>query len=153
MVGVKVARATVDVVNIRTTMIDGDPWFVAADVCRALGLRPDASKDSRIEPTEFVVIAKQRDLTPSLLGLFQGTNHKLRLLSESGLYKLIMRSDKAEAVVFQNWVTQEILPSIRKTGKYAPADHGREALPLPMDIAEAQSWFQKAVAFRVDYPR
>ncbi len=75
------------------------------------------------------------------------------LVSESGLCKLIMRSDRLEAMVFQNWVTGEVLPSIRKTGKYAPADHGREAMPPPMDIAEAQSWFQKAVAFRVDYPR
>ncbi|WP_313472338.1 hypothetical protein [Brevundimonas sp.] len=50
-------------------------------------------------------------------------------------------------------MTGEVLPSIRKTGKYALADHGREAMPLPMDIAELQSWFQKAVAFGVDYPR
>jgi prophage antirepressor-like protein len=124
-------------VNIRTTLIDGEPWFVAADVCRAPGLRADASKDSRIMPTEFQVVVKQRDLTPSLLGLFRGTDHRLRLLSESGLYKLIMRSDKAEALAFQHWIASEVLPSIRNTGSYALADHGREAMPLPLNIAEA----------------
>lgn len=60
-----------------------------------------------------------------------------------------MRSDKAEAVVFQDRIASEVLPSIRKTGKYALADHGREAMPRPMDIAEALN----AVAFGVDYPR
>lgn len=70
--------------------------------------------------------------------LFANTNaSSLTAISESGLYKLIMRSDKDEAVTFQNWVTREVLPSIRKTGKYALADHGREAMPLPIDIAEA----------------
>lgn len=59
------------------------------------------------------------------------------IVSESGLYKLIMRSDKKEALVFQHWIASEVLPSIRKTGKYALADHGREAMPLPIDIAEA----------------
>lgn len=143
------ARADDDVVNIRTTQIDGEPWFVAADVCRALNLRPDTvrttGKGARaLQPAETQVLVKTRDPVTSLPeGLFRQNDYRLRMLSESGLYKLIMRSDKAEAVVFQNWVTQEVLPSIRKTGKYALADHGREAMPLPMDIAEELSWLQQ----------
>lgn len=46
-----------------------------------------------------------------------------------------MRSDKPEALTFQHRIASEVLPSIRKTGSYALADHGREAMPLPMDIA------------------
>lgn len=123
-------------VNVRTTVINGEPWFVAADVCRALGLRADAAKDARIQPDEFVVVRKVRDLTPLLLGLFRGTDSQLRLLSESGLYKLIPRSDKKEALAFQDWVTREVLPALRKTGSYALADTGHVAMPLPLEISE-----------------
>ncbi|MFN3582808.1 Bro-N domain-containing protein [Phenylobacterium sp.] len=69
--------------------------------------------------------------------LFTGTAGRLRILSESGLYKLVMRSDKKEALVFQDWVTREVLPSIRKTGGYQLADHGRTEMPLPADLAVA----------------
>ena len=153
-------RADDDVVDIRTATIDGEPWFVAADVCRALGLRPDTVRTSgkgarALQPAETRVLMKTRDPVTSLPdGLFRRNDYRLRLLSESGLYKLVMRSDKDEAVVFQNSVTQEVLPSIRKTCSYALADYGREAMPLPMDLAETLSWReQKAVAFGVDYPR
>lgn len=130
-------RGPDDTVEVRTTLIDGEPWFVASDVCRALGLRPDAAKDSRLRPEEFQVVSKTRGSTPPLPGLFRLNDFRLRLLSESGLYKLIMRSDKVEALAFQHWIASEVLPSIRKTGTYALADHGREAMPLPVDLAEA----------------
>lgn len=139
-------------VNIRTAVIDGEPWFVSSDVCRALGLRADAAKDSRIAANEQRLLTKTRGQAPSLPGLFQGTDYRLRLLSESGLYKLIMRSDKKEALAFQHWLAATVLPSIRKTGGYllneaaretAQADN-REAMPLPMDIAEALSKFSAA---------
>ncbi len=74
------------------------------------------------------------------------------VLAESGLYALINRSDKPEAKVFQRWVNREVLPSIRKTGGYllneearetAHADT-REAMPLPMDLAEALAAFTTA---------
>lgn len=134
-------RGDNDIVIIRSTQIDGEPWFVAPDVCRALALpvggpAGGASRYlSRLDAAERQVVRRgEANGSP----LFGNTNApSLTLISESGLYKLIMRSDKAEALVFQNWVTQEVLPSIRKTGKYALADHGREAMPLPMDIAEA----------------
>lgn len=75
------------------------------------------------------------DTLPSdqgLRGLFAGNIGHLTLISESGLYKLIMRSDKDSARPFQDWVTKEALPSIRRTGSYALADHGRE-LGWPID--------------------
>lgn len=126
-------RAANDVVNIRTTMIDGDPWFVGADILRVLYGSP-AGKGSaylKLDPTEIAKVDR--------INFEPRGGHPMVLVSESGLYKLILRSDKPEARVFQNWVTQEVLPSIRKTGKYALADHGREAMPLPMDIAEAMA--------------
>lgn len=125
--------------NIRTTLIDGEPWFVAADVCRALGLsytpRSGASKFiAHLLDTERRVV---RLIATDQTGGNARGNPNVSVVSESGLYKLIMRSDKPEARAFQDWVTSEVLPSIRKTGSYALADHGREAMPLPMDIAEA----------------
>ncbi|MFK0299979.1 Bro-N domain-containing protein [Brevundimonas sp. NPDC090276] len=128
--------------NIRTTLIDGEPWFVAKDVCAALGLNLTQGATQHLVKLNHT---ERSTLPAGTFGPDLGTrgrgglraNTPLAVVAESGLYKLILRSDKAEAVVFQNWVTQEVLPSIRKTGKYALADHGRESMPLPMDIAEA----------------
>ena len=81
-------------------------------------------------------VARRHD--EATVSLFDGApNQAITLITESGLYKMAMRSDKEEALVFQDWIASEVLPSIRKTGKYALADHGREAMPLPMDIAES----------------
>lgn len=78
------------------------------------------------------------------VSLFDGApNQAITLITESGLYKMAMRSDKDEALVFQDWIASEVLPSIRKTGTYALAGPGREAMPLPIDIAEA---FGRALA-------
>jgi prophage antirepressor-like protein len=60
---------------------------------------------------------------------------QLSVVSESGLYKLVMRSDKPQARPFQDWVTREVLPAIRKHGAYALAEG--EAMPLPADLADA----------------
>ncbi|SPU45927.1 BRO-N domain-containing protein [Brevundimonas diminuta] len=135
------ARLGSDPVNIRTVTIDGDPWFVAADVCRALGVATDHTNRVTSLVMGVDVQTLRRNQTTSDVvcyrHLFTRSVARMRVLSESGLYKLIMRSDKQEALVFQHWIASEVLPSIRKTGKYALADHGREAMPLPMDIAEA----------------
>lgn len=60
--------------------------------------------------------------------LFSGSRAaSYTVISESGLYKLIMRSDKPEARGFQNWVTREVLPTIRKTGSYSVSKEGTQA--------------------------
>lgn len=87
-----------------------DPWFVAADVCRVLGL-------SNTTQTIRQLDASQRSTLNRIEGGMAG-GAAINLISESGLYKLIMRSDKPEAKRFQDWVTKEVLPSIRKTGAY-----------------------------------
>lgn len=89
--------------NIRVLQIEDKPWFVAADVCRVLGLR-NATMASRNLSTDEVTLSRiegQRGLP-------------MRLVSESGLYKLIMRSDKAKAHEMQEWVTRVVLPTLRK---------------------------------------
>lgn len=88
--------------------LDGAPWFVAADVAAVLGLK-------NISVTLRSKYIGDGERAKSDLGLGCGP---MNLVSESGLYKLVMRSDKPQAKDFQNWVTREVLPSIRKTGAY-----------------------------------
>ena len=110
--------------NIRTATLDGEPWFVAADVCRAIGLQLKADGVQRylgrLDKGERRLVRRG---DPDTGNLFAGTPQvqALTLISESGLYKLIMRSDKDNARPFQDWVTKEVLPSIRKTGSNALA--------------------------------
>lgn len=94
--------------QLRALLIGGDPWFVAADVATFLGYRM-ASDMTRSLP------AAQRG-THSMQTL--GGPQKLSIINEPGLYSAIMRSRKVEAIPFQNWVTSDVLPTIRKTGQY-----------------------------------
>lgn len=110
--------------DLRTIEIEGAPWFVAADVCRCLGLTLGASGVSnhmkKVGKDERRVLAKSHPLLTQQLRefRFEGRENWLTFTSESGLYKLIMRSDKDAARPFQDWVTKVVLPSIRKTGGY-----------------------------------
>jgi prophage antirepressor-like protein len=91
--------------QLRVVTLDGNPWFVAADVCRVLGL---------FNPTKAVQSLDKDEVT---LTRVQGQRGMpINVISESGLYKLVMRSDKPEARQFQDWVTREVLPVIRKDG-------------------------------------
>lgn len=94
--------------QVRTVMLDGAPWFVAADVCAVLGIG---------NPTKALYSVGADEKRTVTLTLGKG-NPNRALLSESGLYKLIMRSDKPEARKFQAWVTRDVLPAIRKDGVY-----------------------------------
>nr|WP_050470955.1 BRO family protein [Pannonibacter phragmitetus] len=94
---------------VRCVEIDGKPWFVLADVRNILNMQRGGNR-SYLRDDEL-------HTTTELNGVkLKGSG--LSLLSESGLYKLIMRSDKPEARKFQDWVTREVLPAIRKTGRY-----------------------------------
>lgn len=96
--------------ELRTVIKDGEPWFVAADVCRVLGLGNPTMAVSKLEEDEVT------------LNLIEGSHRPTNIVSESGLYALIVRSDKSEAKRFRRWVTSEVLPSIRKTGSYSVDD-------------------------------
>jgi prophage antirepressor-like protein len=94
--------------QMRIEMIDGEPWFVAKDVCECLGLG---------NPTEAL---KRLDDEESTLISIEGASNGLPVnaVNESGLYNLILGSRKPEAKRFKRWVTHEVLPSIRKHGGY-----------------------------------
>lgn len=101
--------------NLRVVEQDGQPWFVAGDVCECLGLFAASNRSyqnhyRRLAPDELSIATV--DLANGL------TMRKSKLVSESGLYKLVMRSRKPEAKAFQDWVTRVVLPAIRKDGAY-----------------------------------
>ena len=96
--------------QVRVVELDGNPWFVAKDVFDVLGY-PKGSRSYQLNQLgdDEKGVLKIQTLRRM---------HDLRSLSESGLYKLIMRSDKPEAKKFQDWVTRDVLPAIRKDGAY-----------------------------------
>lgn len=89
-------------------MIDSDPWFVAKDVCDILDMSDTEVALRKLDDDE--------KLTRKIYG--SGQNRKMICISESGLYALIMRSNKPEAKSFRKWVTSEVLPTLRKQGHY-----------------------------------
>lgn len=94
--------------KVRTVQKDGEPWWVLKDVCEILGLGSPHKVFERLDEDE-----KGRNLIPTL-----GGGQEMTVINESGLYNVILRSDKPEAKPFRKWVTSEVLPAIRKTGGY-----------------------------------
>lgn len=103
------------------------PWFIASEVCTHLGLANVSKACERLERDE------QDDIT---LSDVTGRLQERRIISEPGLYKLIMRSRKPEAKAFQRWVTHEVLPAIRKTGKYDVAINHHPDLKAMVQLIE-----------------
>lgn len=91
--------------QIRTVEMDGEPWFVVSDICRALDISNPSIAISRLEEDER-----------SKFNL--GRQGKGNIVNEYGLYSLVLASRKPEAKKFKRWITHEVLPSIRRNGGY-----------------------------------
>lgn len=108
--------------DIRTIIIDGQPYFVGNDCAKALGYqKPDQAVRTNVDKEDSC-----------LKGVSDANNHtqKMKVINESGLYSLIFGSKLDSAKKFKKWVTSEVLPSIRKTGTY-----GQPQLPTePMEL-------------------
>lgn len=94
--------------EVRTVEMGGEPWFVLKDVCNILGISKYRDTAARLDADE------RGSVEVDTLG---GTQQVIAV-NESGLYHVILRSDKPEAAPFRKWVTSEVLPSIRKNGGY-----------------------------------
>lgn len=115
--------------RVRVIMRDGEPWFVAKDVCECLDLSNVSQACSRLDEDETIVLT--RDELGSVSNIISNdirldddtvlSNRGLILVSEPGLYSLVGSSKKPEAKAFKRWVNHEVLPSIRKTGSYSVA--------------------------------
>lgn len=112
--------------TIRVIDIDGDPWWVLKDVCQALGLHSPHKVAERLDDDE-------RNLIPVIDSL--GRKQRTAIVNESGLYAVILRSDKPKARDFRRWITHEVLPSIRKHGAYI-SDNVLEEMEKNQEYAE-----------------
>lgn len=121
---------------VRTMDISGEPWFVLKDVCDVLGLSTPARVAERLDSDEV----SQAHLIDSV-----GRSQEMTIISESGLYNVILRSDKPEAKPFRKWVTAVVLPSIRKNGGYIA---GQEELSPQELMAKALLVAQKTLTDR-----
>lgn len=92
--------------KVRTLWKDNEPWFVLVDICKALDISNPSRMAQRLDEDERSVYNLGR----------QG---EAIIINESGLYTVILRSNKPEAKIFKRWVTHEVLPSLRKTGSYS----------------------------------
>lgn len=102
--------------EVRTVEQGGEPWWVLADVCKALGMKEPHRVSARLDDDE-----KGRTFVTT-----PGGAQELTIINEPGLYTVILRSNKPEAKSFKRWITHEVLPAIRRTGQYraAPAEQG-----------------------------
>jgi len=102
--------------KVNILQINNQPWFIAKDICNILS----------IKDTHRAVSGLDEDERQILTGVdSKGKNNKMTFVNESGLYNLIFRSNKPEAKVFRKWVTNEVLPALRKQGNYHIADAGK----------------------------
>lgn len=121
--------------DVRTVQKDDDTWFVAKDVCGILGMTDTSKSLSRLDEDEKSV-ASVRTL---------GGAQELLIVSESGLYSLILTSRKPEAKKFKKWVTSEVLPAIRKTGGYVSNDEQFISQYLPFADDDMKEKFRNTL--------
>lgn len=128
---------------VRIVALNGQPWFVAADVCKALGYNVKA--DGSVNTHQALKPLAAEEVTTTQISGNRGQHPKL--ISESGLYKLVMRSDKPQARLFQDWVTRDVLPAIRKDGAYVMGEEKVASGEMDEDefVLKAMTILQKKV--------
>ncbi|MFE9092621.1 phage antirepressor [Streptomyces sp. NPDC007264] len=114
--------------SVRTVLRDGEPWWVAADVCAVLGY-------SRV--ADALRIPDADDLGTHFVRGQDGRERPAQIINEPGLYSLVFRSHRPEARAFKRWVTHEVLPAIRRTGRYEVARPEPTKLELARDLVVA----------------
>ena len=125
---------------VRTITRDGEPWFVLADVCRILEISNPSQAATRLDDDEKHTLTQNE-------GIAGPQVQSLTVISEPGLYRLMMRSDKPQARPFPQWVTSEVIPASRRDGGYmvVKAEETPEELALrAMKVMQATVERQKA---------
>lgn len=126
--------------DVRTLQIDGEPWFVGKDIAQILDYT-NPSKAIRDHIADEDKLMGVQNVTPYIVDR-QGRKQYPTLINESGLYSLILSSKLPSAKEFKHWITSEVLPQIRKTGKYAPKPLSREEL-LAKAVLEANTMIKE----------
>lgn len=118
--------------EVRTLNIENEPWFVAADVCKALEIGNPTDAMRRLDADERTLV--------SIEGASNGLS--VNAVNEPGLYTLVLGSRKPEAKAFKRWITHDVIPSIRKNGGYIA---GQETLSPEELMAKALLVAQKTI--------
>lgn len=119
--------------EVRTVIQDGQPWFVAKDVCDVLGIT-DARKSVNLLDND------ERNTLPVTDAL--GRSQKTLIINEPGLYTLVLKSRKPEAKQFKRWITHDVIPTIRKTGGYVANDELFIQTYLPQADEQTKHFFK-----------
>lgn len=122
--------------EVRTVMLNGEPWFVAKDVTDILEIKNTTDALKRLDDDER-----------SRFNL--GRQGEANIVNEFGLYNLVIGSQKKEAKQFKRWITHEVIPSIRKTGSYSVATNPMDALRLMFEATEQTQQQVQDVSDRV----
>lgn len=125
---------------VRVITIDGEPWFVLADLCKVLNL----AKPSR------VAMRIADDMKDAHLMSTLGGDQEMTTVSEAGMYEVIIQSDKPEAAAFRRWITSEVLPSIRKHGGYLTDEKIEDILTDPDTIIQLATQLKAERSQRLD---
>jgi hypothetical protein len=128
----KVTAFTFGKTTVRAIVEDGQSWFVASDICTALDIQNATQALNRLDEEER-----------SMLNI--GRQGETNIISESGLYSLILGSRKTEAKRFKKWITSEVLPSIRKTGSYTTAEPAPAPEQPKLDYARINPAQQRGI--------
>jgi prophage antirepressor-like protein len=118
--------------KVRVVQHDKETWWVLADVCKALGIGNASDVAKRLDDDEKMTI----DSIEGHSGK-RGGARKLTIINESGLYSVVLRSDKPQAKAFKRWVTHDVLPAIRKDGYYTIADRKRVKTSATLSLRPA----------------
>ena len=123
--------------EVRTILVDDEPWFVAKDVCDIL--QHSNSRQAVIDMVD------EEDVTKAYTPHPQSPEKKLEVIvvNESGLYTLILRSNLPKAKPFKRWVTHDVLPSIRKTGSYGLPQQSDGQDPVTAMLLQASMLMNK----------
>lgn len=129
---------------VRVVMVNNEPWWVLKDVCDVLEIANSRDAADRLDEDERNTVA----LNDGIRG-----NPNKTIINESGLYTVILRSDKPEAKRFRKWVTAEVLPAIRKTGSYSVAIPRTFAEALQLAADQAKELEKKETALAIAAPK
>jgi prophage antirepressor-like protein len=128
--------------HVRSVMIDGEPWWLAKDVCSVLDIKNSRDAVARLDSDGV----GQTDVIDSM-----GRKQSARIVNEPGLYELIIRSDRPQAKAFRRWITHEVIPSIRETGRYeAP---GAPTAEVQLNDLDSIAQIHQALGLALDVAR
>lgn len=125
---------------VRIIEMDGEPWFALPDLCNALGLTNTAVVRGRLDDA----LCQTYPIVDAL-----GRTQPTTIVSEAGMYEVVIRSDRPEAVVFRRWVTSEVLPAIRKHGAYLTPEAIEKAILNPDYIIQLATTLKAEKAKRL----